>query len=375
MSDSNEKKNTQNQSSSKMFKSVIAIVLLIVLGTVLADTHIPLPTSNGPVSDAELKTLFHQFMHKYERMYGTDGDESERRFNIFKNNVDKARFYNSMVNDNVYGITKFSDMEESEFKSRYLMKNPITPEQYKSAVVRTSKVETVSKRMVDSAPDAWNWVDHGAVTPVKNQGACGSCWAFSTTGNVEGQWFLAKKQLVALSEQNLVDCDHTCDPKDTTSCDAGCNGGLMWNAMEYIIKNGGIDTEASYPYLGVDSTCAYKNATKGAYITSWKMLPTKEDELAAWLSANGPVSVAINAEWLQFYMGGISDPMWCNPQNLDHGVLLVGYGTGKTMFGTVKKYWIVKNSWGGSWGESGYFRIARGSDKCGIASVPVSASV
>jgi len=93
------------------------------------------------------------------------------------------------------------------------------------------------------------------------------------------------------------------------------------------------------------------------------------------IKSNGPVSVAVNAEWLQFYFGGISDPMWCNPQNLDHGVLLVGFGSGKTWLGQDKKYWIVKNSWGASWGEQGFFRISRGGDKCGITSVPCSAKV
>merc|ERR1712130_589023 len=371
------KKLTQKQHNT--MNKLILVALLAVLGHVMAQSHIVIPqraNSKGvpmPLTEVEYQTLFNKFVHKYERMYATK-DESDKRFVIFKKNVEKARFYNYMINDNVYGVTKFSDMNEEEFKGRYLMKQTITPSQAR-AQLQGASVATVTKEQVVNAPDNVNWVDQGAVTPVKNQGACGSCWAFSTTGNVEGQWFLKTKQLVSLSEQNLVDCDHTCDPKDKSTCDGGCNGGLMWLAYQYIINNGGIDTEDSYPYEGIDDTCRFKNSTVGAKVTGWEMLPTDEDKLAAWLATNGPVSVAINAEWLQFYFGGISDPMWCNPENLDHGVLIVGYGVGKTWLGAEKPYWLVKNSWGSSWGEAGYFKIARGGNKCGIASVPCSSKV
>jgi cathepsin F len=147
----------------------------------------------------------------------------------------------------------------------------------------------------------------------------------------------------------------------------------MWAAMSYVTKNGGIMTEASYPYEGIDGDCRFKNTTVAAKLSGYKMLPTKDEDLAAWLVANGPVSVAINAEWLQFYFGGISDPLWCSPTALDHGVLLVGFGKGKTLLGFEVNYWIVKNSWSSGWGESGYFRIAWG--KCGINTVPSSAVI
>jgi cathepsin F len=142
----------------------------------------------------------------------------------------------------------------------------------------------------------------------------------------------------------------------------------MWSAFTSIQKIGGIMTEASYPYQGIDGDCKFKNTTIAAKVSGYKMLPTKDEDLAAWLVANGPVSVAINAEWLQFYFGGISDPLWCSPTALDHGVLLVGFGKGKTLLGFEVNYWIVKNSWSSGWGESGYFRIAWG--KCGINTVP-----
>jgi cathepsin F len=197
-------------------------------------------------------------------------------------------------------------------------------------------------------------------------------WAFSTTGNVEGVHFKATKQLVSLSEQQLVDCDKECITwKGEESCDAGCNGGLMMSAYQYIIKNGGIDTEASYKYEAYDNKCRFKNSTIGAKISSWKYLPTDEDQLTAAVAEVGPVAVAINAELLQFYGSGIIKSVGsCDPDALDHGVLIVGFGTSN---GT--PYWLVKNSWSTGWGERGYFRIIRGKNACGIASVPSTSVV
>jgi cathepsin F len=361
--------------NQKVFVPVLVLLSVLFL---LANAAVKRPNAmEAPLTEQEARKLFEEFLSKHKRSYVSNPNEMQKRFNIFKTNVEKARFYNYMINDKVYGVTQFSDMDETEFRSKYLMKKPIHPKQMRDMLFKNGAVvsEKMTKAQVAAAPAAWDWREHGAVTPVKNQGACGSCWAFSATGNVEGQWYLATNKSVVLSEQNLVDCDHECDPKDPTVCDSGCNGGLMWNAFSYIIKNRGIATEESYPYLGYDDTCHYDNKTKGATISSWKMLPTDEDQLAAWLAKNGPVAVGVNAEWLQFYIGGISDPMWCSPDGLDHGVLLVGYGTGKTWLGGEKKYWIVKNSWGSSWGEQGYFRIARGGNTCGIAAVPSSSSV
>ncbi|KAL9654895.1 hypothetical protein ABK040_008685 [Willaertia magna] len=326
-----------------------------------------------PLSDGEMKQLFIKFSRKHGRLYGTE--EHSKRFNIFKANVEKARYYNAIAGDREnYGITKFMDLTPEEFKRMYLMKT-YTPEQARSILATKNKV-SVSDDMVKAMPTAWDWREHGAVTEVKNQGSCGSCWTFSTTGNVEGQWFLKKNQKVVLSEQQLVDCDHNCVTyENQQACDAGCNGGLMWSAYQYVIKAGGLVGEKDYPYEAVDDTCRFNSSKVIAKISSWTQLPTDEDQLAAWLAQNGPVAIAINAEWLQFYMGGISNPWWCSPQDLDHGVLLVGYGEGKNLFGSVEKYWIVKNSWGADWGESGYFRIIRGKGKCGLNTVPTSSIV
>jgi len=214
-------------------------------------------------------------------------------------------------------------------------------------------------------PPSFDWRDHGAVTPVKNQGLCGCCWAFSTTGNIEGQWFLAGNALPSLSEQNLVDCDHDCSEfENQQTCDAGCHGGLPWNAYNYVLHNAGIDTEASYSYTAVHGSCKFKSAHIGAKISNWTMVSTNETQIAAYLVQQGPLSVLADAAPWQYYIGGVFD-LPCGTQ-LDHAILLVGYGTKSTMSGQSVDYWLIKNSWGDLWGEKGYIKLRRGVGKCAI---------
>jgi len=211
-------------------------------------------------------------------------------------------------------------------------------------------------------PKAVDWRMHGVVTPVKDQGQCGSCWAFSTTGALEGQHARATGKLVSLSEQNLVDCS-------TSFGNDGCNGGLMDNAFQYIKANGGIDTEASYPYIGMDARCHFNRSAVGAEDTGFvDIAEGNERALKAALATVGPVSVAIDASQasFQFYHHGVYFDENCSPENLDHGVLAVGYGKDRK---TGEEYWIVKNSWSEAWGHDGYIYMARNRDNaCGIAS-------
>merc|ERR1719305_195314 len=207
-------------------------------------------------------------------------------------------------------------------------------------------------------PKNVDWRTSGAVTPVKNQGQCGSCWAFSATGSLEGQHFKKTGKLVSLSEQNLVDCEKQ---------DFGCMGGLMAHAFAYIEKNNGIDTESSYPYTAkTGKKCLFKPKDVGATLQSYKTIPTgKEDELQKAVASVGPVSVAIDASQrsFHFYKKGVYYEPDCSSIRLDHGVLAVGYGTD-----TGKDYWLVKNSWGTTWGMEGYIQMSRNrKNNCGIA--------
>ncbi len=210
-------------------------------------------------------------------------------------------------------------------------------------------------------PKSVDWRTKGAVTPVKDQGHCGSCWAFSTTGSLEGQTFRKTGKLVSLSEQNLVDCS-------TTFGNQGCNGGLMDNAFKYIKANGGIDTEESYPYDAMDEPCHFKKRNVGAEDTGYVDVPQgNEDALAKAVASVGPVSIAIDAshQSFQFYSHGVYEEPECSPLQLDHGVLVVGYGEEEDG----SKYWLVKNSWNTSWGDMGYIKMAKDKDNmCGVAS-------
>jgi len=217
---------------------------------------------------------------------------------------------------------------------------------------------------------------------VKNQGSCGSCWAFSTIVSAEGQ--VAKKtgKYTSLSEQQLVDCvKDEGTPYDPTPCCSGCNGGLMDNAFNYLVdkQNGNIDTEASYSYKGKDGTCSYSSSNTGGTVTGFSdCRPGSKTPVAATtaeeanvkdaVASVGPVSIAVhaNVKW-QFYFGGIMGDtglLACksDPAKADHGVAIVGYGSDNG-----KEYWTVRNSWGGSWGEKGYLRLPYGSNACGIA--------
>jgi len=201
-----------------------------------------------------------------------------------------------------------------------------------------------------------DWTTKGAVTPVKNQGQCGSCWAFSTTGSTEGAWKIAGHSLPSLSEQQLVDCDKV---------DSGCQGGLMDNGFSFLEKNDAC-SEASYPYKGTGGSCQQPScdvAIPSGGVTGYKDV-SGESALASAVEQQ-PVSVAIEADQqgFQLYSGGVFSGA-CGT-NLDHGVLAVGFGTESG-----SDYWKVKNSWGASWGANGYILMAKGVNQCGIGNQP-----
>uniref|UniRef100_A0A4W4G083 Cathepsin F n=1 Tax=Electrophorus electricus TaxID=8005 RepID=A0A4W4G083_ELEEL len=304
---------------------------------------------------SELLTQFKEFMFTYNRTYSSQ-EEAEKRLRIFQQNLKTAKKLQSLDQGTAeYGVTKFSDLTEDEFRMMYL--NPMLSQW---SLQRKMKPAVPANR---SSPSSWDWREHGAVSLVKNQGFCGSCWAFSVTGNIEGQWFKRTGQLLSLSEQELVDCD---------KLDQACGGGLPSNAYEAIENLGGLETETDYGYTGHKQRCEFSFGKVVAYINSSVELPKDENDIAAWLAENGPVSAALNAFAMQFYRKGVSHPLkiFCNPWMIDHAVLLVGYGERDGI-----PFWAIKNSWGEDYGEQGYYYLYRGTRLCGINKMCSSAVI
>jgi len=311
---------------------------------------------NGDVDAKEWET----WKVKYGKSYASAMEEKFRMM-IYMDNRDRITKHNKSADKGqksyYMSMNEYGDLLHSEFVA--LMngfKHSAHPARKSFGI---SKASTSSK--VTENPPAVDWRDKGAVTPVKNQGQCGSCWAFSSTGALEAQHFRKTGKLVSLSEQNLVDCSNE-------DGNYGCNGGLMDNAFEYIMKNGGIDTELSYPYDATDHSCKFNNDTVGATDTGYVDITSgDEDALKTAVATVGPISVAIDASHysFQFYSKGVYNEPDCSPTQLDHGVLAVGYGT--TEDGS--DYWLVKNSWGEGWGVDGYVRMTRNKhNQCGVAS-------
>lgn len=317
-------------------------------------------------TDSSILEQFETFLKKYEKKYKSE-ENVERRFRIFRANLKKIQALNKFEQGSaVYGVTQFADYTKNEFLKFFTgLKKP----SHWPPLTNKVNVNSKAARFNHSLPRDFDWRNYNAVTPIKNQGMCGSCWAFSVTGNVEGQWAIKHKKLLSFSEQELIDCD---------TYDAGCEGGYMYTGYEALEELGGLELESDYPYEAISEKCIFNKAMAKAQIVNSVNITSNEIEIASWLYDNGPISVALNANAMQFYFGGVSHPLklFCNPKNLDHGVLLTGFGIHETIF-TKKQipYWFIKNSWGRFWGEQGYYRLYRGAGVCGVNQMASSAIV
>lgn len=307
-------------------------------------------------TEEQVTALYESWLVKHGKNYNALG-EKERRFSIFKDNLRFIDEHNSKNLTYKLGLNRFADLTNEEYRSRFL-----GTRMNANRRLNRPKSDRYAYRAGDSLPESVDWRKEGAVAPIKDQGSCGSCWAFSTIASVEGINKIVTGDFISLSEQELVDCD--------TSYNEGCNGGLMDYAFEFIINNGGIDTEDDYPYTARDGYCdTYRKNAKVVTIDDYEDVPTYDEKALQKAVANQPIAVAIEGGGrdFQLYDSGIFTGK-CGTA-LDHGVAAVGYGTEDGL-----DYWIVRNSWGGDWGEQGYIRmqrnIASNTGLCGIAIEP-----
>jgi cathepsin L len=296
------------------------------------------------------------YKRAYHKVYESAEIEELRKLIFFKNLAGVVLHnYQAKLGEKSFtlGINKYSDMDHEEFVR--------TMNGYKGGNLESKGSTYMSPEQPIVLPVNVDWSTKGYVTPVKDQGQCGGCYSFSTTGAMEGQLFRKTGKLVSLSEQNILDCSGTWGNE-------ACNGGLMDDSFQYIQDNGGIDTEDSYPYTAANGTCQYDSTQSGGTNTGHVDCPSgDESRLQEIVATIGPISVAIDASQPSFqsYSSGIYNETACSSSNLDHAVLVVGYGTTSD---TNQDFWLVKNSWGVSWGIKGYIRMARNSkNQCGIA--------
>jgi len=354
-----------------------ALLLLVVALSVLGSFGAPNPSRIRVPRPNRLDftTEFDAFLVQFNKSYS--GAEYKTRLGYFTQHMltlerQKASMLAAGQTSWTVGVTQFFDLSRAEFQL-WAGGRKYPAEQL--AISCLAHGVTTPALDASANPTNFTWLDRNPpiVNPIKNQGQCGSCWAFSTIGSIESRFAVLGNKLQSFSEQEIVDCSHGCslEPPYGQVCNQGCDGGWQWNAFEDVMMWKGVELEANYPYMAVTQTCKGTNTPPvDAPITNYTCLSTPagnvadEVQMATYMIANGPISIAMDAGILESYTGGIINPAAgdCSQVQLDHAIIIVGYGEEAGL-----DFWIVRNSWGTTWGEKGYFRIVRGVNACGLA--------
>jgi cathepsin F len=334
--------------NTKMMILISAVLLFSLVNSQSEPNPEDYPNRMSFEQDKAMFSRFQNFITKFHKKYSTT-EEMMERYQIFQNNyVELENMLKDTNQKHKSGVTQFMDLTPEEFNKQFQNLDVPALDQLKAM---SQSPNSAPIRKLQSLPVNFDWRTKGAVGVVKNQGSCGSCWAFSTIANAEGQYKIKYGKLLNFSEQHLLDCSGA----------GTCNGGTIQSAMTYINNIKRLSINSQYPYKQVRQTCRHSAANSVAFNASgWvSASSTNEETIRAFLYNTGPLSIALNANQLQFYYGGIIQS--CASNVLTHGVTLVGYGTSNGI-----PYWIIKNSWGPNWGEAGYFRIQRGKGLCGL---------
>jgi len=306
-----------------------------------------------PLIDNNVEQKFRQFEKKYHKHYPNSQVRSAK-LAIFASNLKLVDEMNKVEGNDVFGVTKFSDLTPKEFRAKYLGWGKTEQPIPKAAEEKVKPVAT-------TLPNYWSWDTNktGIISAVKNQEQCGSCWAFSATETIESAFALAGNTLPDLAPQQIVDCDKT---------DDGCGGGFPWTAYQYVISAGGQEPESDYPYTAKDGSCKFNKADIVATIANWtwvsKSASTENTAMLSYVYQSGPVSIGVDASSWQFYNGGVLSKN-CGDQ-IDHAVQATGFAN-VMVAGTAVPAWRVRNSWGADWGIDGYIWVKRGINLCAIA--------
>lgn len=334
----------------------VGVVELLLLGCLLLALLCVSWAKKVP-SVAEARSLaevWNEWKVKHNKVY-SDAEDLVR-MQAFQNNIVLIDSMNAVEGKHIFGLSRFADLTPEEFRGLYL--SGYRPSR------RTGREKHEPLFAAQSIPTSFNWNDHGALTAIYNQGQCGSCWAFSATEQIESMAWLAANTtstIKQLSMQQIVSCD-------THGQDEGCNGGDTITAYAYVEETGGLEPLSDFPYTGEDSRCKFQSGDLEAAVTGWTYVTNNvtrnETQMQYYVATTAPISICVDASSWQFYLGGVISHI-CG-QNLDHCVQIAGYSVETDIFGT-KPYWIIRNSWGGDWGEKGFVYVEQFKNLCGVA--------